>query len=169
MLQLTSALNGRYLLGAKRSVGGPSNQRASPLHSLKKAEVLVLPPPLTPSERKGAPLAIWAGSCWTAYRNRCRVRSACGSKGMARRNILLIWISIMLFAGIGAAVGSIFIMEASASMYALIEGIAVGAMPTMIEKTTLPEAYFKGGWWWVCRRWRDSKSRYLRKHLSDTQ
>ena len=30
-------------------------------------------------------------------------------------------------------------------MFALVEGIAAGAMLTMIAQTMLPEAYFKGG------------------------
>ena len=51
----------------------------------------------------------------------------------------------MLFTGIGAALGSIFFIGASPTSYALVEGVAVGAMLTMIAETMLPEAYFKGG------------------------
>lgn len=36
-------------------------------------------------------------------------------------------------------------MGAPPVIYSLIEGIAAGAMLTMIAQTMLPEAYFKGG------------------------
>lgn len=40
---------------------------------------------------------------------------------------------------------SVFFIGASPTSYALIQGIAAGAMLTMIAETMLPEAYFKGG------------------------
>ena len=51
----------------------------------------------------------------------------------------------MLFTGIGAALGSIFFIGASPATYAFVQGVAAGAMLTMIAETMLPEAYFKGG------------------------
>jgi len=66
-------------------------------------------------------------------------------QGMSKIRIVNMWTSIMLLTGIGAALGSIIFTGASASSHALIQGIAAGAMLTMIAETMLPEAYFKGG------------------------
>lgn len=66
-------------------------------------------------------------------------------QGLSHRIILLMWISIVLITGIGAAVGSIFFDGAQPFVYAVIEGIAAGAMLTMIAQTMMPEAYFRGG------------------------
>jgi len=55
------------------------------------------------------------------------------------------WTSLMILTGIGAALGSLFFVDTSPTAYAVIEGLAVGAMLTMIAETMLPEAYFKGG------------------------
>ena len=51
----------------------------------------------------------------------------------------------MVITGIGAVLGSIFFAGAEPSMFALVQGIAAGAMLTMIAQTMLPEAYLKGG------------------------
>lgn len=66
-------------------------------------------------------------------------------QGMEQSRILLMWTSLMLFTGIGAALGGVIFIGASPSVYVLIEGLAAGAMLTMIAETMLPEAYFKGG------------------------
>ena len=55
------------------------------------------------------------------------------------------WASLMLLTGVGSALGSIFFIGASPGSYAFIQGVAAGAMLTMIAETMLPEAYFKGG------------------------
>jgi hypothetical protein len=44
-----------------------------------------------------------------------------------------------------AAAGSLFFIGASPHAFALVEGLAAGAMLTMIAATMLPEAYLKGG------------------------
>ena len=59
--------------------------------------------------------------------------------------ILVMWTSLLVFTGIGSVFGSIFFTEASPSVFALVEGIAAGAMLTMIAETMLPEAFQKGG------------------------
>jgi CRP-like cAMP-binding protein len=59
--------------------------------------------------------------------------------------ILLMWTSLMVVTGIGAAIGNVFFTGAPPFLFALVEGIAAGAMLTMIAQTMLPEAYFKGG------------------------
>ncbi|MGB5439772.1 MAG: hypothetical protein WBN90_09020 [Gammaproteobacteria bacterium] len=55
------------------------------------------------------------------------------------------WTSLMLFTGIGAALGSVFFIGDSPMSFALVQGVAAGAMLTMIAETMLPEACFKGG------------------------
>jgi CRP-like cAMP-binding protein len=65
--------------------------------------------------------------------------------GFPFRRILFMWTSLMVVTGIGAAVGNVFFTGAEPSLFALVEGIAAGAMLTMIAQTMLPEAYFKGG------------------------
>jgi len=66
-------------------------------------------------------------------------------QGMSYKRILFMWTSLMILTGIGAALGSLFFVDASPTSFALIEGLAAGAMLTMIAETMLPEAYFKGG------------------------
>jgi len=66
-------------------------------------------------------------------------------QGMSYTRILFMWTSLMILTGIGAALGSLFFVDASPTAFALIQGLAAGAMLTMIAETMLPEAYFKGG------------------------
>lgn len=69
--------------------------------------------------------------------------------GMAFLNILFMWGSLCLITGLGAAAGVLlFEPAASESSYLLlsaIEGVAAGAMLTMIAETMLPEAFEQGG------------------------
>ena len=46
---------------------------------------------------------------------------------------------------LGYVLGALFFGNASAANFSIIEGIAAGAMLTMIAQTMLPEAYIKGG------------------------
>ena len=55
------------------------------------------------------------------------------------------WTSIMIITGIGAFLGNIFFDGAPGFLFAIVEGVAAGAMLTMIAETMLPEAYHKGG------------------------
>ncbi len=59
--------------------------------------------------------------------------------------IIVMWTSLLVLTGIGSVLGNIFFTEASPSVFALVEGLAAGAMLTMIAETMLPEAYHKGG------------------------
>lgn len=61
------------------------------------------------------------------------------------RKIFWMWTSLMIITGIGAFLGNIFFVGAPHFLFALIEGMAAGAMLTMIAETMLPEAYHKGG------------------------
>lgn len=73
--------------------------------------------------------------------------SAAGMKeqGLKVPRILAMWTSLMLLTGVGAALGTVLLADASVGLFALIEGVAAGAMLTMVAETMLPEAYHKGG------------------------
>jgi len=64
---------------------------------------------------------------------------------MSNIKILLMWSSIMLITGIGAFAGNVFFENVSHGTFALVDGMAAGAMLTMIAETMLPEAYHIGG------------------------
>ena len=51
----------------------------------------------------------------------------------------------MMLTGVGAYFGNIFFVGAPDFLFALIEGMAAGAMLTMIAQTMMPEAFHKGG------------------------
>ena len=51
----------------------------------------------------------------------------------------------MLLTGVGAAIGKLMLDASSPVFLPLLEGLAAGAMLTMIAQTMLPEAYTKGG------------------------
>ena len=51
----------------------------------------------------------------------------------------------MLLTGVGAAIGKLVMDVANPIVFALLEGLAAGAMLTMIAQTMLPEANIKGG------------------------
>ena len=51
----------------------------------------------------------------------------------------------MLLTGVGANLGNLFFQGVSHTVFALTEGVAAGAMLTMIAETMLPEAADKGG------------------------
>ena len=68
-------------------------------------------------------------------------------KGLEKKKILLMWSSLTLFTGLGAILGY-FIFDGLShddAMFSIVEGIAAGAMLTMIAETMLPEASHKGG------------------------
>lgn len=66
-------------------------------------------------------------------------------QGYSFNRILTMWSSLMLFTGIGAWLGSIYFVGISLSTFSMVEGIAAGAMLTVIAETMLPEAYHRGG------------------------
>ena len=72
------------------------------------------------------------------------------SVGMLKRKmphlkVFMMWASIMLITGIGAYAGNVFFENVSPGIYALVDGMAAGAMLTMIAQTMLPEAFHIGG------------------------
>lgn len=66
-------------------------------------------------------------------------------QGMSFGRVLLMWTSLMVLTGLLAAVGAMALEGAPPTAISLLEGVAAGAMLTMIAETMLPEAYFKGG------------------------
>jgi zinc transporter ZupT len=64
---------------------------------------------------------------------------------MSHMKIFLMWFSIMLLTGVGAYTGNVFFDNVSPGTYALVDGMAAGAMLTMIAQTMLPEAFHIGG------------------------
>lgn len=72
------------------------------------------------------------------------------SLGMREQNysfirIFSMWTSLMLITGVGAWLGSIFFAGVDASAFSFLQGVAAGAMLTVIAETMLPEAYHRGG------------------------
>ena len=65
--------------------------------------------------------------------------------GFSFLKIFAMWFSLMVITGIGAFFGNIFFVGAPDFLFALIEGMAAGAMLTMIAQTMMPEAFSKGG------------------------
>ena len=59
--------------------------------------------------------------------------------------VFIMWGSLTILTGIGAALGNIFFVGADPHLFAVVEGVAAGAMLTMIAQTMAPEAYIKGG------------------------
>lgn len=66
-------------------------------------------------------------------------------QGMSFTRVILMWTSLMVITGLFSAVGNAFFIGAPPTLFSLIEGIAAGAMLTMIAETMMPEAYLKGG------------------------
>ena len=66
-------------------------------------------------------------------------------QGISYQKILLAWFSLMILTGVGAVFGSVLLAGASPEVFALVSGIAAGAMLTVIAETMLPEAYARGG------------------------
>lgn len=125
------------------------------------------------SEQKGAPLAIWLGILLDGIPEAIVIgasivgspvslpllaglfvsnypealSSSVGMKrqGFSIRQTLLMWGSLVLVTGLLAAAGNLFFVGAPPALFAVAEGMAAGAMLTMIAQTMLPEAYFKGG------------------------
>lgn len=64
---------------------------------------------------------------------------------MSNMKILLMWTSIMIVTGLGAFFGNVFFENVSPTVFALVDGMAAGAMLTMIAETMLPEAFHIGG------------------------
>jgi zinc transporter ZupT len=65
-------------------------------------------------------------------------------QGWSKRRIFWLWFSLMVITAAGAAVGFLFAGLISSSWLSFIEGLAVGAMLTMIAAAMIPEAVHMG-------------------------
>jgi CRP-like cAMP-binding protein len=59
--------------------------------------------------------------------------------------ILAMWILLVLVSGACAALGSLLLVGAPPARFAFVEGLAAGAILSMIAQTMLPEAFENGG------------------------
>jgi zinc transporter ZupT len=64
---------------------------------------------------------------------------------MSNFKIMAMWSSITITAGICAWMGNVFFANVSPFTFAVVDGMAAGAMLTMIAETMLPEAFHIGG------------------------
>lgn len=66
-------------------------------------------------------------------------------QGVGQRTILLLWSAVALVTAIGSGLGTFLLADAEGALVVGIEGLAAGAMLTMIAETMLPEAVSSGG------------------------
>lgn len=66
-------------------------------------------------------------------------------KGISSARIYLVWGSLVVLTGVPDAVGYLFFTDAPPMLFTFIQGVAAGAMLTMIAQTMLPEAYLRDG------------------------
>ncbi|MDJ0954531.1 MAG: cyclic nucleotide-binding domain-containing protein [Acidimicrobiia bacterium] len=66
-------------------------------------------------------------------------------QGFSWRSISLLWGTVILVTGMGAAIGGVVFQKASANAFAVVEGLASGAMLTVITQTMMPEALHRSG------------------------
>jgi len=90
-------------------------------------------------------LSLVAGLFFSNYPEALSSSAGMRQQGFSFTQVLIMWTSITLLTGIGAVLGNMFFIGAEPFMFSLVQGIAAGAMLTMIAETMLPEAYFKGG------------------------
>ena len=69
--------------------------------------------------------------------------------GLSFRRVMLLWCLTFVVTGLGAALGAAIVPADSGGSFVLsvkaVEGVAAGAMLTMIAQTMLPEAFEKAG------------------------
>jgi CRP-like cAMP-binding protein len=94
---------------------------------------------------RGISLSLIAGLFLSNFPEALSSSAGMREQGFSRPRILMMWTSLMLITGIGAALGNVLLTGASHATLSLVEGVAAGAMLTMIAQTMLPEAYFRGG------------------------
>ena len=79
------------------------------------------------------------------------------STGKTKREIILLWINIIIVSGISSLVGYLVLDKTSPDVGAFAQAFAAGAMLTMLADTMMPEAFEESGKW-ALDRW-DSLSR----------
>jgi CRP-like cAMP-binding protein len=131
-----------------------------------------LPPPIAAKMVRGAPIAIWLGLLLDAIPESLVIGATAGAlrvsfiagiflsnypealassvgmreqQGIPWRYIGVLWGTAILVTGLGAAVGSVVFQRAPDQAFALVEGLAAGAMLTVITETMMPEALQRSG------------------------
>lgn len=66
-------------------------------------------------------------------------------QSIAWRHIAGLWGTAILVTGLGAALGSVVFLRAPEQTFAIVEGLAAGAMLTVITQTMMPEALHRSG------------------------
>lgn len=67
------------------------------------------------------------------------------NQGMKHSKVFLLWFSLMIMTGVGAALGYALSEAFSYTVVVGIQGMAAGAMLTMIAAAMIPEAVHRGG------------------------
>ena len=90
-------------------------------------------------------LALLAGLFLSNYPEALFSSIGMRQQGFSISRVITMWTSLMLITGVGAALGSLLFVGSDHFSISIIEGLAAGAMLTMIAQIMLPEAYIKGG------------------------
>jgi CRP-like cAMP-binding protein len=130
-----------------------------------------LPPAVSANLLNGAPIAIWLGLLLDGIPESLVIGATAGaiqvsfivgialsnypealssSVGMREqdfrwRSIALLWGTVVVVTGVGAAIGSVVFLQAPEQAFAVVEGLAAGAMLTVITQTMMPEALHRSG------------------------
>ena len=130
-----------------------------------------LPPAVSAKIAQGAPIAIWLGLLLDGIPESLVIGATAGAirwsfivgialsnypealassvgmreQGFAWRRVGLLWGTVVLVTGIGAAIGSVLFQQAPEQAFAVVEGLAAGAMLTVITQTMMPEALHRSG------------------------
>ena len=67
------------------------------------------------------------------------------AQGFGRLLVMTMWTGVLLVAGLSATLGALALGDASPEVFSVVEGVAAGAMLTVVAETLLPEAFHKGG------------------------
>ena len=67
------------------------------------------------------------------------------TNGKTTRDIVLLWVKVIVISGVSAAAGYLLLDDASPNLGAFAQSFAAGAMLTMIVDTMIPEAFEEGG------------------------
>ena len=88
-------------------------------------------------------IALIAGLMFSNYPEVISSSHEMRRQGTTFPTVFWMWTSLMLITGLSALFGNMFFTQMPEASFALIKGIAAGAMLTMVAETMLPEAYNK--------------------------
>jgi len=99
---------------------------------------------VTPSFGQIVPYTLIAGLFLSNFPEALSSSANMKNEGWRKEHILLMWVSLTVITGIGAGIGYWLSNAVGHSQLALVEGIAAGAMLTMIAAAMIPEAVHIG-------------------------